>query len=87
LGVCCAVGRGIESIHGRRVDFSFEEHVLNPSLTSNFAFFPLLHVALILAGNNLNGTISSELGLLTNVKVIDLRKYGLRVDLCLEEHG
>jgi len=64
-----------------------EEHDLNPSSTSNFAFFPLLYDALILAGNKLSGSIPSEFGLWRNVNFIYLRKYGCRVDLCLEEHG
>jgi len=41
----------------------------------------------IIVFNDLSGTIPSELGLLTNVEVIHLCKYGRRVDLCLEEHG
>ena len=73
--------------YGRKVDLCLEEHGLNPSSTSNFAFFPLLHDAFILGGNNLSGTIPSELGRLTNLETIWLRKYGRRVDLCLEEHG
>jgi len=73
--------------YGRRVDLCMEEHGWNPSSTFTFAFFPLLHDALILGGNNLSGSIPSELGLLTNVKVISMCKYGRRVDLCLEGHG
>jgi len=72
--------------YGRRVDLCLEEHVWNPSSTTNFGFFPLLHDALILDDNQLSGSIPSELGLLTNVVVIDMCKYGRRVDLCLEEH-
>ena len=52
----------------------------------NIQFFLLLDT-LILDGNNLSGSIPSELGHLTNLKVIGLCKYGSRVDLCLEEHG
>jgi len=37
--------------------------------------------------NDLSGKIPSELGLLTNVESIVMRKYGRRVDSCLEEHG
>jgi len=73
--------------YGRRVDLCWEEHGWNPSSTSNFAFFPLLHDALILAWNNLNGSIPSELVLLINVEYIWLCKYGRRVDFCMEEHG
>ena len=73
--------------YGRRVDLCWEEHGWNPSSTSNFAFFSLLHDALILAWNNLNGSIPSELGLLSNVLWLDLCKYGRRVDFCWEEHG
>jgi len=72
---------------GRRVDLCLEEHGWNPSSTSNFAFFPLLHDALILVWNNLSGSIPSELGLWANVEIIFLCKCGRRVDLCLEEHG
>jgi len=60
---------------------------LNPSSTSTFVFFPLLHDALILDDNQLSGSIPSELGFLTNVERIILCKYGRRVDLCVEEHG
>jgi len=60
---------------------------LNTSSTCNFAFFLFLHDALILDGNQLSGSIPSELGLLTNSWWILLGKYGHRVDLCLEEHG
>jgi len=74
--------------YGRRVDLCLEEHGLNLlSSRSNFVFFSLLHDALILGGNQLSGSIPSELGLLTNVEEISLCKYGHRVDLCLEEHG
>jgi len=64
-----------------------EEHGWNPSSTSNFVFFSLLHNALILGINNLSGSIPSELGLLTNLEWIWLGKYGRRVDLCWEEYG
>jgi len=81
----------VESIwlrkYDRRVDLCLEEHGWNPSSTSNFAFFPLLHDALILGGNQLSGSIPSELGLLTSLEWIYLSKYGRRVNLCLEEHG
>ena len=60
---------------GRRVDLCLEEHDLNPSSTSNFAFFLFLHDASILERNQLSGSIPSELGLLTNVVGIDLCKY------------
>jgi len=73
--------------YGRRVDLCLEEHGWNPSSTFNFAFFPLLHDALILVDNQLSGSIPSELGLLANVFYIELCKSGRRVDLCLEEHG
>jgi len=73
--------------YGRRVDLCLEEHGWNPSSTSNFAFFSLLHDALISDRNQLTGSIPSELGLLTNLGQIWLGKYGRRVDLCLEEHG
>jgi len=73
--------------YGRRVDVCWEEHGWNPSSTSNFAFFPLLHDALILDWNQLSGSIPSELGLLTNLEEIGLGKYGRRVNLCWEEHG
>ena len=72
---------------GRRVDLWLEEHDLNPSSTFTFVFFSLLHLELILDGNQLSGSIPSELGLLTNVFAISLCKYGRRVDLWLEEHG
>jgi len=70
----------------RRVDLCLEEHGWNPSSTSNFAFFPLLHDALMLGNNNLSGSIPSELGLLTNLEYVVLCKYGRRVDLCVEKH-
>jgi len=73
--------------YGRRVDLCLEDHGWNPSSTSNFAFFSLLHVALILVGNQLSGSIPSELGRLINVEWIDLGKYDRGVDLCLEDHG
>jgi len=73
--------------YGRRIDLCWKEHGWNPSSTSNFAFFPLLPNELILGDNNLNGTIPSELGLLTNLEKIFLCKYGRRVDSCLVEHG
>jgi len=69
--------------YGRRVDLCLEEHGLNLSSTSNFAFFSLLLDELISAGSNLTGSIPSELGLLTNLERIDLSKYGRREDLCL----
>jgi len=72
--------------YSRRVDLYLEEHGLNPSSTSNFAFFALLHDELILDNNQLSGSAPSELGLLTNVWFIDLCKYGRKVDLCLKEH-
>jgi len=72
---------------GRRVDLCLEEHGWNPSSTFNFAFFPLVHDALILVENQMTGSIPSELGLLTNLRDIVLCKCGRRVDLCLEEHG
>jgi len=65
--------------YGRRVDLCLEEHGWDPSSTSNFAFFPFLHAALLLAGNQLSGSIPSELGLLTNVQEIGLSKCGRRV--------
>jgi len=54
---------------------------LNPSSTFNFAFFYLLHDAFILDVNELTGSIPSELGFLTNVKWMQLCKYGCRVDM------
>jgi len=72
--------------YGRRVALCLEDHDLNPSSTSNFAFFPLLHDALILDENQLSGSIPSELGLMTNVERIYLGKYGCRVALCLKDH-
>jgi len=87
LGLLTNVEKIILGKCGRRVDLCLEEHGWNPSSTSNFAFFPLLHDALILDYNQLSGSIPSELGLLTNVEWIMLCKYGRRVDLCLEEHG
>ena len=53
--------------YGRRVDLCLEEHGWNPSSTSNFAFFSLLHDALILDENQLSGSIPSELFALPNV--------------------
>jgi len=47
--------------YGRRVDLCLEEHGWNPSSTSNFAFFLLLHDALILDDNQLSGAVPSEL--------------------------
>jgi len=55
--------------YGRRVDLCWEEHGWNPSSTSNFAFFPLLHDALILGWNNLSGSVPSELFALPNVYI------------------
>jgi len=46
----------------------FEKHGLNASSTSNFAFFSLLHDELILADNNLSGSIPSELLALPNIR-------------------
>jgi len=60
---------------------------LNLSSTSNCTFFALLHVELLLGGNQLSGSIPSELALLTNLRTIKLCKYGRTLDLCLEEHG
>ena len=54
--------------YGRRVDLCLEEHGLNPSSTFNFAFFPILHDALILDGNNLSGPVPSELFALPNLE-------------------
>jgi len=73
--------------YGHSLDLYWEEHDWNLSSTSTFAFFPLLHDALILDNNQLTGSIPSELGLLTNLELIYLCKYGRRVDLCWEEHG
>ena len=60
---------------GRRVDLCLEQHGLNPSSTSDFAFFPLLHDALILADNQLTGSIPSELGLMTRLWEIYLCEF------------
>jgi len=49
------------------------------SVLNKFAFFSLLHDALILGDNNLSGSIPSELGLLTDLEVISLCKYGFRL--------
>jgi len=87
LGLLTNVGWISLSKYGCRVDLCLKEHGWNPSSTSNFVFFSLIHDSLILGYNNLSGSIPSELGLLTNVEEIDLCKYGRRVDLCLEEHG
>jgi len=84
LGLLTNVERIYLGKYGRRVDLCLEEHGWNPSSTSNFAFFPLLHDELILVDNQLSGSIPSELGLLTNVERIWLCKYGRRVDLCWE---
>jgi len=71
-----------------RLDLCLGGHGWNPlSSTSNFVFFLFLYDALILGDNNLSGSIPSELGLLKNVRGINLGEYGRRVDLCLEEHG
>ena len=56
------------SKYGRRVDLCWEEHGWNPSSTSNFVFFPLLHDALILGVNNLSGAVPSELFALPNLE-------------------
>ena len=61
--------------YGRGVYLCLEEHGLNPSSTSDFAFFLLLHAALILDDNQLSGSIPSELGLLTNLRHISLCKF------------
>ena len=53
--------------YGRRVDLCLEEHGCNPFSISNFAFFSLLHDALILGGNQLSGSIPSELVALPNL--------------------
>jgi len=54
--------------YGRRVDLCWVEHDWNPSSTSNFVFFPLPHDALILGGNNLSGSVPSELFALPNLR-------------------
>ena len=54
--------------YGRRVDLCLEEHGVNPSSTSNFVFFPLLHDKLFLDDNNLSGSVPSELFALPNLK-------------------
>jgi len=87
LGLLTHLKRIVLGKYGHKVDLCLEEHGLNPSSTSNFVFFPPLHDELILGNNNLNGTIPTELGLLTNLKRIDLGKYSYRVALCLEENG
>jgi len=87
LGLLTNVERINLGKYGYRLDLWLEEHGWNPSSTCNFAFFSLLHDALILDDNQLSGSIPSELGLLTNVEWISLGKYSRRVDLCLEEHG
>jgi len=46
----------------------FGEHGVNPSSTSNFVFFPLLHDALILDDNQLSGSVPSELFALPNLR-------------------
>jgi len=56
------------SKYGRRVDLCLEEHGWNPSSTSNFALFPLLHDALILGRNNLSGSVPSELFAFPNLR-------------------
>jgi len=73
--------------YGGRADLCSEEHGLNLSSTSNFAFYSVLFDALILGDNNLSGSIPSELGLLIHLDAISLCKYGGRVALCLEKHG
>jgi len=60
--------------YGCRVDLWLKKPGWNPSSTSNFAFFPLLHDALILGGNNLSGSIPSELFALPNVNIY-VRKW------------
>jgi len=87
LGLWANLGAIWLGKYGHRVDLYWEEHGWNPSSTSKFAFFPLLHDELILGYNNLKGSVPSELGLWANVREVYLGKCGCRVDLCLEEHG
>jgi len=54
--------------YGCRVDLCLKEHGWNPSSTSNFAFFSLLHDALILDDNQLSGSVPSELFALPNLR-------------------
>jgi len=67
--------------YGRTVDLCWEEHGWNPSSTSNFAFFPFLHNALILDRNQLSGPVPSELLALPNLESgitwggIEVRKW------------
>ena len=61
--------------YGRRVDLCLEEHGWNPSSTYTFTFFSLLHHALILDGNQLSGSIPSELGFMTRLRSIRLCKF------------
>ena len=82
LGLLTNVEWIILCTYGRRVDLCLEEHGWNPSSTYNFGFFPLLHHALILADNQLSGSIPSELFALPNLRTVsesfDLGK-GIRV--------
>jgi len=69
LGLLTNVERIYLCKYGRSVDLCLEEHGLNlqPS-TSNFAYFPLLHDELILGGNQLSGSVPSELFALPNIR-------------------
>jgi len=68
-------GCGCVSTNIYRVEFCLDEHDLNPSSTSNFVCFALLRDDLISDDNQLTGSIPSELGLMKNLRVIDLCKF------------
>ena len=66
FGLLTNLDRLYLSKYGRRIDLCLEEHGWNPSSTSTFSFFPLLHDALILVDNQLSGSVPSELFALPN---------------------
>jgi len=75
LGLLTNVEEIVLCKYGRRVDLCLGEHGWNPSSTSNFVFFPLLHDALILGDNQLSGSVPSELFAIPSLWYIFVGKW------------